>query len=466
MIDTIVLRIHHVKDKYDHLIKYLEQINTKGYVKKFHHQGLQDKSKTSIMYGDTGNVMDLTHRSSINIASSHYSISFFINEQRDFIELNFSIPKLVYTTNVMQFVDQHETGEKHTFNKLLNILSEFFNKYFPFRPDWEDIEVNRIDICFNQFFLSKGDALRYLNEQKNIAVHYAKSDVNGAKTYGTTEVQTVSYVTANYSFKIYHKGTEFKKNDYPKLIKKNPMGFNLEELRDTADKILRYEMTCRKGHFNYLFKQRLKDDQNTIFNHNYEKILAIKSQKRNDLARNMGKVPIYVGSKKKAELFLHETINNKTYNFTINSLWEDPNAMPIELFECFDLPFNQELFIELNNFFWERVKKYQLGVKMGIVEIHNKIKQFQSDKDVKNKLYGKSEKISSLSTMLLAATLSQYTDLADLKHVFPKATYYRYMKKLEEIGIPKHAPDIAVNPPPLDFQTYFYYFGKHHVTFN
>jgi|GEM_PF-2100271 len=466
MIDTIVLRIHRVKEKYHHLVKYLEQINNQSYVKKYHHEGLKSDSKTSILYGDTGNILNLTHRSSINIASSHYSISFLISEERDFIELNFSIPKYLYSTNVMQFVDQHNTSSKHCYDKLINLLSEFFNKYFPYAPDWEDLEVNRIDICFNQFFLSKGDAMRYLDEQKNLGIHYAKSDINGAKTYGTTEVTTVFYKTDNYSFKIYHKGTEFQKNDYRELVKNNPMGFNLEELKNNADKILRYEMTCRKGLFNYLFKQRLKDNENTAFNHNFHKIKDLKGSRRNNMMRDLGRVPVYTGSKQKAEIFIHKTINNKTFNFTIYSPWEDLQATPLELFECFNLPFNFELFEELNSFFWDKVNKYQLGVKMGIKDIHDKIKEHQKEEEIKNVLYGKKDKVSQTGQLLLIATLSQYTDISDLKQVLPVATYYRYKKKMEKLGIPAHSPDIAVNPPPLDFQTYFYYFGNHHVTVN
>lgn len=468
MIDTIVLRIHRVKEKYSHLVKYLEQINPKSYAKKFHHEGLENISKTSILYGDTGHVLDLTHRSSINIASSHYSISFFINETRDFIELNFSIPKYLYTTNVMQFIDQHNTSSRHCYDKLINLLSEFFNKYFPWTPDWEDVEVNRIDICFNQFFLSKGDALRYLQEQKDLSIKYAKTETNVPGNYSTPGdgLTTVMYTTQNYSFKIYHKGTEFRKNDFKELVKNNPMGFNLMELAENADKVLRYEMTCRKGLLNYLFKEKLRDNENTVFNHNFTKIKNLKGSRRNNMMRDLGRVPVYTGSKQKAEIFIHKTIHNKTFDFTIYSPWEDLQATSLELFECFNLPFNFELFEQLELFFWRKVKDYQLGVKMGIKEIHDKIKEHQKDEEIKNILYGKKDKVSQTGQLLLIATLSQYTDIADLKHVLPKATYYRYVKKMENLGIPKHSPDIAVNPPPLDYQTYFYYFGNYHTTFN
>jgi hypothetical protein len=467
MIDTVVLRIHRIREKYAHLVKYLQQINTNKYVKKFNHKDLQDNSTTSILYGDTGNVLHLTHRSSIDISSSHYSISFLISEEKDFIELNFSLPKYLYTTNLMQFIDHYDLSNRHVFDKFINVITEFFNQYFPISPEFDDIEVNRIDICYNQFFLSKNDALKYLNEQKQLSVRNAKSEETGHESYGTQNgVTTVFYKNERYSFKIYHKGTEFKKNDYLKLIKNNPKGFNLCELRDTADKILRYEMTCRKGLLNYLFKQRLKDDENTLFNHNYQKILATKTKRRNEFVQNMGKVPIYAATKNRTEVFIHKTINNKTYNFTLKSLWDDLNATPSDLMDCYDLPFNYELFEHLLSFFWERVNRYQLGVKMSMKDVFDKIKEHQQEEHIKNLAYAKNDKVSQTGQLLLIATLSQYTDITELKNVLPKATYYRYRDKLKKLGIPEYSPDIAINPPPLDFVTYFYYFSQYHTTYN
>lgn len=442
MIDTVVLRIHGC-EKYSHICKHLIQLNSKDYVKKFKHNGLQDSSKDAILYSDTGRILDVSHRSSINIASSHYSISFLIHKERDFIELNFSIPKYVHSTNVLQFVDQHDTGVKHTYQKFLALMVDFFNKYLPLPPDWHDVEINRIDICFNQFFLSKKDALRYLEEQRTLNIDYARSEKNRFQSYGTT---TVQYLTDNYSFKIYHKGTEFIKNDYGRLAKNNPKNLNLAELRDISDRILRYEMSAKKGLLNYLFKQRLKDDINTMFNHNYGRLQKLRN--------------------KASQEFINKTLPNKTFSFTLKSHWDNPQKPPIELFQDFNLPFNFELFEQLNLFFWERVRKYQLGVKMGIKEIHDKIKEHQETKDITNKLYGKREKIAQTGQLLLLATLSQYTDVSDLKEVLPTATYYRYIKKLESLGIPKHSPDIAVKPPPLDFSDYFFYFGKYHLTYN
>lgn len=464
MIDTVVLRIHRLEEKYGHIVKYLNQVNTDTYKKTFRHYANENPTKTSTLFADTGRLLTLRSRTSINVPSSHYNISVDINKERDFIEFNFSLPKFLHSTNVLQFVDFHEQSINHTYNKFLSELDRFFNLYLPLPPDKIDVEINRIDFCFNQFFLSKQDSLRYLDEQRNLNIEYARADKNKFNSYDTT----INYITDNYSFKIYHKGTEFRKNDYNKLIKNNPKNINVPEMAETSDKILRYELTARKGLLNYLFKQRIKGDENTMVNHNLSMISSLRGTKRNLIVNTIkdGKMLISASTKNNIELYLNKTINNKSFGFHLDSLWNYPSQKPIDLLENFEMPFDGLMFEHLHQFFWERVKKYQLGVKMGITDIQKKIKDHQEEMSFKNKLFNKNETIAQTGQLVMIATLAQYIDLSDLKTVLPKATYYRYKKKMEEFGISKHCPDIAVRPPDLDYASYFYYFGKYHKTLN
>lgn len=459
MIDTIVLRIHGY-EKYSHIVKHLESINNKhdGYTKKFKHEGLEDTSRISIFYGDTGRVLDIDSRPNINVPSSNYSIICSIRQDRDFIELAFSIPKYLYSTNVLQIIDQYDPSIKHTFSKLLNLITRFFHDYLPLPPNWDDVEVNRIDLCYNQFFLSKEDALRYLAEQKGLNRHYARSDANTFDAYYNT---TVSYKTDNYSFKIYHKGTEFRKNDYSKLLKKNPKNLDLPELAEKADLILRYEITARSGLMNYLFKQHLIGDENTIANHNLGKIMKLRPKRT-----SRGKAEAVISSKEAIENFVYKSIPNKKFQFRLSSIWDNVHADPNDLVNHYSQCFNLDLLTCIHKFFWERVEKYQLGVKLGLVDIHKKIKEYQANKKMKNTVYAEKESIAQMGNLTMLATLSQFTDITALKGILPKATYYRYLKKLEELGIARHSPDIAVQPPPLDYISYFTYFGKYHMIYN
>src|SRR5690606_33111360 len=74
-------------------------------------------------------------------------------------------------------------------------------------------------------------------------------------------------------------------------------------------------------------------------------------------------------------------------------------------------------------------------------------------------------KTYDVSNMLITAVLSQYVDLRELKGVLPKATYYRYLKKLKEANIPLNN-EVDVHAPSLDFTEYFNHLGKYHYEYN
>jgi len=106
MIDTIVVRIHKINCENEYIQKVLReyrnddtQIRLKGSV----HQ--QDDFKDFIYYSDTDKIQHLFFRSSLYNFSSHYTIAYSINTSRDFAEINFSIPKYIFGTNVLQFTD-------------------------------------------------------------------------------------------------------------------------------------------------------------------------------------------------------------------------------------------------------------------------------------------------------------------------------------------------------------------------
>jgi hypothetical protein len=63
------------------------------------------------------------------------------------------------------------------------------------------------------------------------------------------------YKTQRYSVKVYHKGTEFAKNDAKQLRALNERGasFDVQHYQDFADTMLRYEMTFRSSYMSYLY---------------------------------------------------------------------------------------------------------------------------------------------------------------------------------------------------------------------
>lgn len=100
-------------------------------------------------------------------------------------------------------------------------------------------------------FLSKDDALEYLAQLQKVKKKWTRdnSNLSNWKT-------TMMFKTNDYSFKVYHKGSEFKKNDRKQIVK-TKLKYDVDHLQEFADRILRYEFTIRNAYTSYLFMSRL-----------------------------------------------------------------------------------------------------------------------------------------------------------------------------------------------------------------
>ena len=94
---------------------------------------------------------------------------------------------------------------------------------------------------------------------------------------------TWTIVTTRYSFKCYHKGTEFHENDYKELVANiNKHNYNLNHLQNIADRILRYEITFRRSMLHYLtmyytFQDLEKKAGYMLNNHLYSYLNKVKN---------------------------------------------------------------------------------------------------------------------------------------------------------------------------------------------
>ncbi|MEO7045537.1 MAG: phage/plasmid replication protein, II/X family, partial [Ferruginibacter sp.] len=157
----------------------------------------------------------------------------------------------------------------------------FWKEFILYDIDFSDVEINRIDVCFNQVFATREDALYYLDYQKKIRKKHSREE--GDVFYESSLMS----ITKRHSEKIYHKGTEYKKHDLKQHQKiNNEKGrkiFDIEKLQEFADRILRYEITLRNPELNYLFKHNIFRKKCAIFKinlENYKRIGNIK--KRNE----------------------------------------------------------------------------------------------------------------------------------------------------------------------------------------
>jgi hypothetical protein len=439
MIDTILIKLNNV-DKYPLTLTKFEASTRTGetvvHLDKDTGEFLENSKIRAILHHDSNSLIPLSKRSKLHIASSDYSVSYFYNITSNFISFEFSIPKYLYGTNIIQFIKYFSQDSDTVYDALLDFVEGFFKKNTYDVIDMKDVELARLDLCYNQFFNSKYDAKKYLDEQKELLVKYARSTKNAFRTYENA----LLYTTKRYSFKIYHKGDEFKKNDRTKLAKSNPTGHDIAQLQEISDKILRYEVTFRKAQIDYLF------EQNNL-HVNYVSFL------KNEGARKSMRLT----NRSFYERCLEFCEQSKHYVFAPIAQHEAINSQMVA--------FDRTVFRTMYNFFWDYVKKYQLSQKLSVFDILSKIDEHNAVRDsaTSKALRGKLSYNKPMLTVLALLTNYESLDSIRKSELLSKTTFYRYKKQLASLGINSEARLTDMPPPTLDYLDYKFYFGHHHI---
>lgn len=235
---------------------YRSFYNEKEFVKKL---TLQNYFKDH----ESGKTFQQTYRNFIR--TYHYAIAYGIFDNRDFIEFNFSIPKYLYGNNVMQFVPHYFDKEyTNTFtqdwNELIPIVYKrlrrfllwFFEKELGGLVNPYFVQVARLDICYNLIFNTPDDAKTYLADVKRIRKKYLRDTSVHVNNYHSG----VYFPSTDYTLKVYHKGSEFKKKQAGPLLKQlNWEPKLVADLQNLADRCLRYEVEFSPTYFDKIFKQ-------------------------------------------------------------------------------------------------------------------------------------------------------------------------------------------------------------------
>lgn len=217
-------------------------------------------NKQKFVDGDIEKIYNLNVRGKYSLNSQSYHVVFNVNLNAGYIDFFFSIPKYLYSHQLAQFIPQINsssfkkfTYKLHSFNfqsKILHErLSDFIDSFFldlctKFKvdtlPNYEYIEITRLDLCYNQYFNSKHDALLYLEEQKKISKRKSSSK---SKTENDEDKSTKNFASAitiglgkGKYFKIYHKGSEYisSTGDYKKHRQENNFYYdNMQKYRES-----------------------------------------------------------------------------------------------------------------------------------------------------------------------------------------------------------------------------------------
>jgi hypothetical protein len=462
MLDTIHFRIHDLH-KNATISNQLATTDKKGTtsaeVSQSTIETLEGDKVRIHLFHDRDNILPFIRRSSFNIPSSHYTVSYTINVVRDFIDFNVSIPKFEWGTNVLQYIPYYDQSSA----AIYNLIAVFFRKFFGYlnaTPDPRDLQIVRLDLCYNQFFIDKQQALTYLNCQKELCVKYARSSKNNFRTYETS----LFYVTRRYSFKIYHKGTEFAANDRKEILKRNSDNLHLMVLSDAqkrdlnkgqykkvsvntlqhqADRILRYEMTFRSSYMDYILKREIfkeKDSKNI-----YSTVFQRMRSYDNPTARKVV-----------------DNFERRALGFYLETEWDKPNKDLNVYIDYLKGSFNFALFNDMYERFWKKVRDYQLNIPMTPYDVLAKINSANKITETKNDMLPKrlQKYQKEANRLLILAMLSQYMDVENLKKYLPKSTFYRNKEELEKLGINMYNNNHTIPAPPVDYLEYRYIFGN------
>lgn len=438
MIDTIELKLHNVSTNYPVTRTRLQATSEKGHttfmVDKDTGECLENTQIRAIMHHDSSNILPLAQRSDLRLGSHHYTLSYKFDYRQDIVHFNFSIPKYIHGTNIIQFIRYADQSAEGVYRYLVSFIQAFFNKLC-FEPvNLPDVEITRVDFCYNQFFHYKYDALRYLDEQKQLVSKFARNTKNEAIRY----TSSLFYSTKRYSFKIYHKGTEFERHDRKELAKNNVTKHSVDFLQNVADRINRYEVTFRKSMFDYVFNQRKLYEAYIKW---YRKAFPGFRVLSPDMQRRV------------------EDFTKQSKRYVLGAI-SDVDAIDFKT-AVFDLP----LFTELYNFFWDYVQKYQLECKMSVYDVMKKAETLNADRDkLKDESLRRKASINTPMVVTLAL-LAQYYSLDDLKKtgLMPKSTFYRYQKQLSRLGYSSKSRIADMPPPSLDYLEYLSIFKDYHL---
>lgn len=297
MIDTISLELHGTK-KYEVIVNLLRI--TKGGYKKYDGRGTTLDHE--ILMPETSRHAKEKFMYKIkDVASSHYKIIISVDWFNDVIKWNFSIPKYFYGHNIAQSIQNVNEPKfnftAHSFNEIVDLGHErlwsyiitFFDNEFPtVKVDYEDLQIKRLDFCYNQIFRTKHDALEYLELQKTVKKKNMRNKELGDSGMHQIYDTSIFFKNQDYSVKIYHKGTEYGKNDKKEhdrinSIKKQQI-FDTGYLQEISDRILRYEITIRPSYMSYLFNSnifRCTSAQFKTWKKAYNQIKAIYKKNEN-----------------------------------------------------------------------------------------------------------------------------------------------------------------------------------------
>jgi hypothetical protein len=368
---------------YDMLLNNTKQ-NQSGFIMNS-VTGQYQRSKESLFIGTStiyDNYEHMVVNGKIPVPSHNYNMHYRIYDEK--IDLEFSIPKFIYGTNVFQLIDHYKRKAQPYEMLVMSIKKVFEDTFFNVKVHWGAIELRRWDYCFNQVFESKYLALKCLHYIK--LKHQAKADRLNFE-YGFVQLTKSNYL------KIYHKGVEFEKHDRLKYT-----GRYIKQLQDLADRTLRYEKKCSPKNVSYQF--------NMYFRHNDHPDKALYLKQKN--------------SKKRVDPYLIKEFETIRPFYLGPPIFKGGYQMTPKFFNFLWASFKSDI-----------LKKFTVG-NMSVDTLRN---------EAINGTKSSSKRIKILTYIKTFGSLKRAYESG----AFTKATYYRYKSELEKENLSETKVPIKID---------------------
>lgn len=505
MIDTVVLRIHDLV-RHLSLVEWLDRQHTetgsKGKTVRMQRFTAEDDftplqkilHRNLTTYHDTGEIHEVAHYN--HLKSSHYLIAYKIDYNRQFVEFNLSVPKYCYGTNVIHYntaptarhfsAYEHgtlETNLKEAHGRLLRFIERFLNEQFGAIGEDIDrsrLEINRLDLCFNQVFPSRADALDYFAQLRKLKKKNAREGSN----YGSYRT-TIMHKTDRYSFKVYHKGTEFKRNDAKELRKLNAAGasYDVAHYQQFADTILRYEMTFRNSYMSHLHMNLIFRKDCHIWRHGLQLYKTNKSRKekhstymayRKTLTPDDKRHIDYVNNRinKTKQFYLEVSQDVRDYDRETDE-YEFNKVAENQQYFTYPALFSTRLMRAMSRRFMKTLKEYELNLKQDSTTILASLEKHNSEinhtrkklkaHDIETKgTTGRKISVSKIRAVLKLLESHTYEQIEEAG-IFERRTWYNLRKDLEALGVTQQSLGGFTTSAAMDLHAYnghvLYYSG-------
>lgn len=472
MIDSVVIQINDLR-KYSKLVDFVYKEHVEGKEKRRKVlEGSYDPRRENTIYMYHLNHADgYTKRQgySFFLKSFHYNVAGYINDDRDLIEFNFSLPKYIFGTNVHQLVPHYYDLYKEEYqSKPFYELAQYHFMHFKSAFNWflekefidiyidkNDVRIKQIDYCFNMMFNSPYDIKEYFVYLRKVRKKYFRDTTKVATNY----FNGIHYPSGTHTLKIYHKGPEFRHShkgaggsNYNK-VKKRQGKEAADKLSNIADNMLRFEVSFKPEYLSDVYLRHLAPSFVKECRKKHVKNTAHGYLNLNDIIIPYVDLPRV----EKEKIQIGKFLDSRKVRVMLRS--DEADNFKMDRFNYREYPFETSftfsMFEHLLKKFHQILDQYYVGSYVGTDTIVRRVFDQRLEKALKVNKFKPKDRITESMVKKLHGLLREYSwdEIKDLRAVSDR-TFYKYKKFFKEQGFGEVSSQEIFNLD-LTYQRYY-----------